>query len=593
MSLLTESFPRELDLPTNSTWDEAAPRDQLSAEQLANLGTLAARLTPGIAPENPEQQANRENEVYRLTRDPETYEVNVESDITLEDIERVTSPEDWALIQEWAEPLKGKIFTFINPTMEGGGVAMIRPAVVHMLNLLGAKAHWIVMEPLKSRPEEESSISPEKPLEEKPKENPFIFTKLMHNISQRMTSERITLAGKALHWKWADTQNGPVIERQEIIRDADFIFIDDPQPAPLFARLKKANPEAKFIWRDHIDTDADLKADPSTPQGEVANYIFEECGIGKVDAVMTHPVKSFINKKLYDKTYFTPATYDPFDELNNELSDEQETEGMEFINAAIEEKNVWLIANGYTPIEPLSLDPNTERLTQIARFCPSKAMEKAMKMDVMTRQQMRAQGVPEDELPEIVIVGNGSQDDPDGPWVFEEMLRLREQYPEEDRKSIIIMRLKHNYTAMNALMRRSSIITQTSDREGLETRVSDAINHGKPVVISNRGGIKTQVVEGESGIILDFDRPDFDLKRGANFMSNLLMNPDEYAKMVRSTKKQSELLNKREFRTSANVARILRICNDLTGHPVTTVDKKTWLMSDFVAASKDDKRIAA
>lgn len=593
MSLLTESFPRELDLPTNSTWDEAAPRDQLSAEQLANLGTLAARLTPGIAPENPEQQANRENEVYRLTRDPETYEVNVESDITLEDIERVTSPEDWALIQEWAEPLKGKIFTFINPTMEGGGVAMIRPAVVHMLNLLGAKAHWIVMEPLKSRPEEESSISPEKPLEEKPKENPFIFTKLMHNISQRMTSERITLAGKALHWKWADTQNGPVIERQEIIRDADFIFIDDPQPAPLFARLKKANPEAKFIWRDHIDTDADLKADPSTPQGEVANYIFEECGIGKVDAVMTHPVESFINKKLYDKTYFTPATYDPFDELNNELSDEQETEGMEFINAAIEEKNVWLIANGYTPIEPLSLDPNTERLTQIARFCPSKAMEKAMKMDVMTRQQMRAQGVPEDELPEIVIVGNGSQDDPDGPWVFEEMLRLREQYPEEDRKSIIIMRLKHNYTAMNALMRRSSIITQTSDREGLETRVSDAINHGKPVVISNRGGIKTQVVEGESGIILDFDRPDFDLKRGANFMSNLLMNPDEYAKMVRSTKKQSELLNKREFRTSANVARILRICNDLTGHPVTTVDKKTWLMSDFVAASKDDKRIAA
>jgi len=593
MSLLTESFPRELDLPTNSTWDETAPRDQLSAEQLANLGTLAARLTPGIAPENPEQQANRENEVYRLTRDPETYEVNVESDITLEDIERVTSPEDWALIQEWAEPLKGKIFTFINPTMEGGGVAMIRPAVVHMLNLLGAKAHWIVMEPLKSRPEEESSISPEKPLEEKPKENPFIFTKLMHNISQRMTSERITLAGKALHWKWADTQNGPVIERQEIIRDADFIFIDDPQPAPLFARLKKANPEAKFIWRDHIDTDADLKADPSTPQGEVANYIFEECGIGKVDAVMTHPVESFINKKLYDKTYFTPATYDPFDELNNELSDEQETEGMEFINAAIEEKNVWLIANGYTPIEPLSLDPNTERLTQIARFCPSKAMEKAMKMDVMTRQQMRAQGVPEDELPEIVIVGNGSQDDPDGPWVFEEMLRLREQYPEEDRKSIIIMRLKHNYTAMNALMRRSSIITQTSDREGLETRVSDAINHGKPVVISNRGGIKTQVVEGESGIILDFDRPDFDLKRGANFMSNLLMNPDEYAKMVRSTKKQSELLNKREFRTSANVARILRICNDLTGHPVTTVDKKTWLMSDFVAASKDDKRIAA
>src|SRR5665647_419182 len=569
MSLLIETFSKEFDLPTDSTRGETAPRDQLSAEQLANLGTLAAQLTPGIAPENPEQQASRENEVYRLTRNPETYEVKVESDITLEDIERVTNPEDWALIKEWAEPLKDKTFVFINPTMEGGGVAMIRPAVVHMLNLLGAEARWYVMAPVKDPSEG----------------NPFVFTKLMHNISQRMTDERITPEGKALHWKWANEENGPVLERQENIRQADFIIIDDPQPAPLIGRLKEASPGAKFIWRDHIDTDNNLKADLSTPQGEVADYLKRVCGVSKVDAVMTHPVDSFVNYDLYDKTYFTPATFDQFDNLNKHLTETEIAEGIEFINAEIDKKNLELEATEFTAIEPLSLDPNKKRLTLIARFDPSKGMDKAIELGVLTRQKMRAQGVPENELPEIVIVGNGSQDDTDGDWMYEEILHEREKYPEEI-KSIIVMWLKHNYDAMNALICRSSLMMQTSYREGLETRISDAINHGKPPFIFDNGGMDTQVFDGESGVILKFNKPDHDLNRGANIMSELLMDSDKYANLVETTKKLGKTFNSREFTTPANVARILRICNDLIGNPVTTADKKTWKMSDFVAASK-------
>ena len=471
----------------------------------------------------------RDHEVFRLKRDPGTCEVTVESNITLGDYETITHPKDWALLTEWAKPLEGKTVVFLNPTMEGGGVAMMRPPVVHLLNQLGVNAHWYVMEHTQNPSDGD----------------PFVFTKQMHNILQRKTAERITPEGIALHRRWADEENGPVLERQETIRNADFIVIDDPQPAPLIGRLRRANPEAKFIWRNHIDTDGSLMADPKMPQGQVASYLLDECEVRSVDAVITHPVRAFVHPDLNGKTYFSPATLETFDNLNRHLTELEIIAGIEFINAEIVEKNKQLLAAGRTDdIQPLlSLDPDRQRITLIARFDPSKGMDKAMKMGVLTRQKMRAAGVPEDQLPEVVIVGNGSVDDPDGPGIFEEMLRVRRKQDPKEMEGIIIMRLTHNYDAMNALMRRSHVLMQTSIAEGLETRVSDAIMHGKPVVVSNRGGMKTQVVEGKSGIILDYDKESYDLDRGAEFMSGLLMEPKVYKAMADSTKEKAETFN--------------------------------------------------
>lgn len=515
------------------------------------------------------QPADRSGEIFRLDRDPRTYEVRVESDYGLEHYEEITHPSYWAYLREQAEPLRGTTWAFINPTMEGGGVAMLRPPLVNMLNELGMEAHWHVMEGIR----------------DESKGDPFLVTKGMHNTSQRVSDEPLTPEGKDLHWHWADTENGPVLEAQAHIQGADFIVIDDPQPAPLIRRLQRVNPNARIIWRNHIDTHHDLMADPTTPQGGIASYLLDECGVRGVDAVIAHPVESFTHPGMHERTYFAPATIDPFDNLNRHLNEQEVEAGIGFINDEITERNRQLVAEGRgADVQPLlSTDPNRPRLTLIARFDPSKGMDKAMEMGVMTRRRLRDQGVPEEELPEVVIVGNGSIDDPDGTWMFEDMLRLRrERYPEE-AGGITVMRLKHNYDAMNALMARSTIVMQTSDAEGLETRVSDAIKHGKPVVVSNRGGIHTQVVEGQSGIILDYDKPDRDLNRGAEFMAHLLRDPAAYAAMAESTRHQAELFNSREFTTTANVIRILRIGNHLRTQPGAPADR-IWKISDMIAA---------
>lgn len=563
-------------------YESSPPLDsaQSPSEFLGRIadGAVWESLTPNAVDKIVERPVTRDSEVFRLKRNPETYEVEVESDLTLDDYRRITHPDDWAILTDWAKPLEGKIVVFFNPTMEGGGVAMMRPPVVDLLKKLGIDAHWYVMK------------KPNDPSEDN---NPFVFTKQMHNISQRMTTERITSEGKELHWRWADEENGPVLERQELVRNADFIIIDDPQPAPLIPRLKRANPRAKFIWRNHIDTDGSLMVDPTTPQGEVASYLLDVCGVRGVDAVITHPVDSFVHPDLNHKTYFSPATFEPHDNLNRHLDESEIVAGLEFVNAQITEKNHQLAAAGRTAdMQPLlSLDPNTKRVTLIARFDPSKRPDLAMKMGVLAKRKMRALGV---NLDEILIIGNGSQDDPDGEWMYEETLGVRrEQYPDE-ADSIIVMRLKHNYDAMNAVMSRSDIIMQTSEAEGLETRVSDGIRHGKPAVVSNRGGIKTQVVEGKSGLILDYDRPDHDLDRGAEFIAKLLTDPAAYKAMTESTTRQGEVFNAREFTTTANVTRFLRIFHQLLVEPRPVADK-LWKMSDMVVSDRsvDERQLVA
>lgn len=514
----------------------------------------------------------RENEIFSLYRNPTTYEVEIKSDITLEDYQELTHKDDWDTLLTYAKANGGKTVTFINPTMEGGGVAMLRPPLVHILRMLGVDAHWFVM-----------SSGAEQDI------NPFLFTKLMHNIIQRRGSEdaRINEEGKKLHQKW-NAHNAEVLTRQPEITGADVIVIDDPQPAPLKKYIDEVNPDAQIVWRNHIDNDGLLMADPSSPQGEVAEYIFKECGIGDVDAMINHPVETFVHPDYFSKTYFAPATIEPFDDLNRELNDAEISNGIDFINAQIDLKNQEFKEQNRESDIQSHIDPMRRRIALVARFDESKGMDKALMIGVRTREIMEERGISRDELPQVILVGNGSIDDPSGVPMFEEMLQLRREQYADHKDDIIIMRLKHNYIAMNALMYpfekednydgTQLIAMQTSDAEGCETRITDWIRHGVPVVISNRGGMQLQVIEGESGHVLDYDHDLHDTERGAELIAELMLNHEQYETMRKSTLLAAEKFNNREFTTISNIIRMLRIFTRIQeGKPAD----KHWKLSEI------------
>lgn len=339
------------------------------------------------------------NEVFKLSRNPKTYEVSIKSNVTLKDYRCTTTGPDWLLLEKFAKPMRGKSVVFINPTMEGGGVAMLRPPLVHLLRLLGVDAHWYVM----ASGEYSDDTSP------------FVFTKKMHNILQRRLdpNNRIDEKGVSIHQKW-NAENAAVLTAQPTIRHADVIVIDDPQPAPLKKLIDKVNPNVKWVWRSHIDTSNKLMSDKSTPQGEVASYILDECGIRDVDAVIAHPVEDFIYPGMYDKTFFAPATIELRDDLNCPLSESEKIAGIKFINKEIFNKNEEHISSGRLEDIQSKIDMHRRQIVLIARFDESKGMDKAMALGVRVRRMMRDSGSPETDLPQVIMVGNGSVDDPSG-----------------------------------------------------------------------------------------------------------------------------------------------------------------------------------
>jgi trehalose synthase len=60
-----------------------------------------------------------------------------------------------------------------------------------------------------------------------------------------------------------------------------------------------------------------------------------------------------------------------------------------------------------------------------------------------------------------------------------------------------------NATIVNALQRYATVITQKSLAEGFGLTVAEAMWKGRPVVASRIGGIETQIVHGETGLLLD------------------------------------------------------------------------------------------
>lgn len=523
------------------------------------------------------QEADRSNEVFRVRRDPETYEVFVESDLTLEDCQNETEPEEWEQLVQWAEPMRGKTVAFVNPTMEGGGVAIMRPALTHRLRLLGVDAHWFVME----------GPGPNAPASE----NPFLFTKKMHNVIQRRSDEHINddPAGKALHPRW-NAENAEVLEQQPAIVNADVIVIDDPQPVPLIPPFKAVNPGAKIVWRNHIDNDATLMDDPATPQGEVWQYLLKR-GVAEVDACVFHPdiYDKFVPSTVRGRTFLAPATIELRDDLNRDLSSEEKVQGIADMNLEIAQENTELARDGrYDDMQEL-IDTERDRVVLIARFDESKGMDKATDFGVLVRertmQKRLARGLPEKEPNQIIIIGNGSVDDPSGIPMLEKMREQRRSYPEDVRKDIILKRLKHNYMAMNAMMYNDSeeaamVAMQMSDAEGCETRITDWIRHGIPTVVANRGGMPLQIIEGKSGMVLDFDKPDLDFERAADYVSELMVNKELYEATRESTRIAYKEYNEKEYVTRANMVRWLRVFHHVLNNLPAD---KLWKLEDIPA----------
>jgi len=443
----------------------------------------------------------------------------------LDSYRKFSTQKEFAEILEYAKEFKNRKLkmVFINATAAGGGVALMRHALIRFYELLGVDVSWHVLLP-----------------------NAYIFNitkKKFHNVIQGVASPEVMLTerNKQFFIKWSK-QNFDVLRPK--IEKADVIVIDDPQPAGLIPHIKKCNPKAKIIYRSHIQINTKLINPQHKQQFETWKFLWQF--IKLADKFISHPIKEFVppgvkNKKLI----YLPASTDPLDGLNKKISKHDQEYYFNLFNN-------YLLSTGQGTISS-----NRPYLIQVARFDPSKGIPDVIESYRKIRLILAKKRLPANQIPQLVIVGNGSIDDPEGAPIYEETNRmLKMDTYAEIANDIRVARLPHHDQLLNTLLRKSLITFQLSHKEGFEVKVTEALMKGKPVIAYKTGGIVLQIRHGKTGFLVEASNTD----KVAKYATRLILDKKLYKKMS----KEAESTINHGYLTAGNASKWLKIALDLS-----------------------------
>jgi trehalose synthase len=200
--------------------------------------------------------------------------------VLLEEYEQYVGADTIDRILRKSTKLRDLHVAHVNSTYYGGGVAEILGPLTLLLNNIGIKTGWRVIQG-----------SPDF----------FSITKKMHNALQ---GEEINLSQMKMRIYEEVIQENAI--RNHL--DHDMVVIHDPQPLPLIEHYRKRGP---WIWRCHLDL---TSRDP-----ELWNYLRKF--IEKYDAVIL-TLEEYSQELDIPQVFFAPAI-DPFSIKNRELSEEE------------------------------------------------------------------------------------------------------------------------------------------------------------------------------------------------------------------------------------------------------------------------------
>lgn len=205
------------------------------------------------------------------------------------DYEKYVGPETIERILNKAKKLHGLHVVHVNSTYYGGGVAELLSSISLLMNGVGIKTGWRVLQG-----------SPDF----------FSITKKMHNALQ---GAEINLSTRKMEI-YEDVIYENAIRNHF---EHDVVIVHDPQPLPLINHYKKTAP---WLWRCHIDL--------SNPNRELWNYLVRF--VEKYDCVILS-LKEYAQKIQTPQVFLMPAI-DPFSIKNRELSEEEINERLEYYN---------------------------------------------------------------------------------------------------------------------------------------------------------------------------------------------------------------------------------------------------------------------
>jgi len=237
--------------------------------------------------------------------------------------------------------------------------------------------------------------------------------------------------------------------------DHDFVIIHDPQPAALVEYYDHSHP---WVFRLHIDiTDANPQA-----------FDFMAPYIEQYDRMIVS-AEAYKRPDLGVSQQIISPSIDPLSPKNIDLSYEQRME----------------ILRKYKV-------PTDKRfITQVSRFDPWKDPEGVLSVWERVRQQADVR---------LIFVYAMAPDDPEGARIYQSMAEVAADHLQSGD---VLFVQGDDPLLVNAIQSTADVVIQKSTREGFGLVITEAMWKGSPVVASNVGGIPTQIVDGESGFLVD------------------------------------------------------------------------------------------
>ena len=238
----------------------------------------------------------------------------------------------------------------------------------------------------------------------------------------------------------------------KIHEDADFVVIHDPQPAAMIGEYPDR--KNRWAWRCHIDlSEADLRV-----------WGFLRPFVERYDGAVFHLPQ--YTKNLMAPQFIVPPAIDPLAPKNEKLSEEEVSSTLHKLGVA-----------------------NDKRIIlQVARFDRLKGPFGAIEAFRLVRRWYDCR---------LILAGGSATDDPESQAVLAEVQDMAGDDPD-----IHILNLPpDSHREINALQRAATVVVQNSRREGFGLTVTEAMWKAKPVVGTDIGGIRHQIIHGVSGFL--------------------------------------------------------------------------------------------
>lgn len=417
-------------------------------------------------------------------------------------------------IQRGHEVCNGRAIWSVNSTARGGGVAELLRSLIAYTRGAGVDARWVVID---GTPQF------------------FRLTKRLHNLLHGSPGDGGQLGEEEDElYRQVSQANAAALAR--LTHPGDIVLLHDPQTAGLVAPLKELG--LTVVWRCHVG--ADLVNDYARD-----GWRFLLPRLGRADAYVFSREAFAWHDLDQARVAIIPPSIDAFSPKNQAM--EPDTVSAVLRVAGLESGDPPVIpAFVHVDGTPGRVDrraevaggstfpPDAPIVTQVSRWDRLKGHDAVL--DAFERKIGRQADA------HLVLAGPAATavaDDPEGLEVLAELSERWRACPAEVRERVHLASLpmedaEENAAIVNALQRRSDVLVQKSHAEGFGLTVAEAMWKGRPVVASRVGGIADQIVEGETGLLVDPDDDD----GFAAAVTRLLDDRDEAGRLGRAARER-------------------------------------------------------